>query len=65
MGRPRVLPDHVFPDGFAGVVTTSCECGWEIVSVVPEENDRRMSLILIHLIQAHDLKMPTIQYYAH
>lgn len=63
--RKTPIPDHVMPEGFAGVVTTICECGWEIVSIVPEENDRRLALIFLHLINSHGLVIPMIQYYAH
>lgn len=59
------IPADIFPTALAGVITTYCECGWEIVSIMPEENDRRLALILMHLIQCHDLKMPSINFYAH
>lgn len=65
MAPKKTLPAHLFPQAFAGVINTQCECGWEIVSIVPEENDRRLALILIHLIQCHDLVMPKIDYYAY
>lgn len=59
------LAEDAVPNALAGVVTTFCECGWEIVSISPEEDERRLSLILLHLMQKHGLVMPSIQYYAH
>lgn len=54
-----------FPVPLAGVVTTYCECGWEIISIIPEEHERRLALILMHLVQVHGLKMPVMNFYAH
>lgn len=53
----RIELDPV-PVAIAGIVSISCECGWEFVAVTPEENQRILATILQHLIDHHGLAMP-------
>lgn len=46
------------PNGIACVMTTKCECGWEIVNILPEENDIRCGQIMHHLSTAHGIELP-------
>lgn len=56
---PRSLrSEPYFPQGVAGVLTTKCECGWEVVSIMPEEADVLFGLLFHHMQAAHGLKLP-------
>lgn len=48
------------PTGVAGIETISCECGWEIVLMVPEENFKREWMIFNHLSEKHGINFPLL-----
>jgi len=45
------------PQIYAGVQTIRCACGWETLSIVPEENVNMLVKILEH-IQQHGVVIP-------
>lgn len=63
--RKNLDEREMFPTAVAGIITDNCECGWEIVTIQPEECHLRISMILLHLIQSHGLVMPVINCYVH
>lgn len=52
------LSEPFVPQGVAGILTTTCACGWEIVSIVPEEADVRICLVFNHLRERHGIELP-------
>lgn len=54
------LSEPFVPQGVAGILTTTCACGWEIVSVVPEEADMRICLLFNHLREKHGIELPLL-----
>lgn len=56
---PRIQFDPV-PSAMAGVLSAKCECGWEIVSIQPEESIWLWSVIFQHLIEVHKLALPEV-----
>jgi hypothetical protein len=44
----------------AGVVSYRCECGWEMVFIVPEESLMILQTILWHFHATHLLRIPVI-----
>jgi hypothetical protein len=57
----KLLPVRVdpFPSLYSGPRTIKCECGYEVVFVIPEEVDYMFSSVLQH-IQQHGVEIPTI-----
>lgn len=56
---PRIHLDPV-PQPVAGVMTTKCECGWEAVFIMPEEQVIVIASIFQHLKDGHKLDFPQI-----
>lgn len=56
---PRIQFDPV-PSALAGVLTAKCECGWEVVTIQPEESIWLLQTLFVHLIHAHEIKIPEI-----
>ena len=61
---PRIKLDPV-TQSVAGVMTTRCECGWEIVTIQPEEHVMVMQLVFEHLKLVHNIVFPNIGFFWH
>lgn len=54
-------PELVGPDTLiAGVMTVKCECGWEMVTIQPEEAIALLQLVFVHLKEVHGVNFPNI-----
>ena len=56
---PRTQLDPV-PQPIAGLMTLKCECGWEMVTIQPEEHIYAMTMVFNHLKFAHHIELPQI-----
>lgn len=54
-----------FPKVTAGIQTMSCECGWSMSFVVPEELMYLTAFVMAHLIEHHEIKLPIFTVEAH
>lgn len=45
----------------SGAYTTRCQCGWEVVHILPEEMEQRIAAILVHLQTRHALDVPLLE----
>ena len=54
---PRINTDPV-PQIMAGIVTMKCECGWEMIFIMPEEQFVLTTRVLAHLRYAHCIEVP-------
>lgn len=61
---PRINIDPV-PQPVAGVMTVKCECGWEMVTIQPEESIFVISCIFTHLKEIHKIEFPPIACFWH
>jgi hypothetical protein len=49
----------------AGIYTVGCECGWEAVFVLPEEQPHYEGAIFRHLAEIHGLELPMLTVTCH
>jgi hypothetical protein len=56
---PKTQFDPV-PNPVAGPMTTKCDCGWEIVTIQPEESIQLLIMIFRHLKDHHGIEFPNI-----
>jgi hypothetical protein len=61
---PREKLDPV-PQAVAGLVSMKCECGWECVFLVPEEQIILMQVVFAHLQGEHHLLFPKLECFWH
>jgi len=64
MAAGRIKPEPI-PIPVAGPLTTKCVCGWEIITIQPEEEFILMRAIFRHLVEDHGLDVPVICNYWH
>ena len=53
------------PEALAGVMTVQCECGWEVVSIQPEENMWLIQILFNHLHNEHAVRFPSVTFNWH
>lgn len=41
-------------------MTAKCECGWEMVFIMPEEHIMMLQIVFAHLKEVHHIELPTI-----
>lgn len=53
------------PQATAGIFSTRCECGWEAVHILPEEQDQRLAAIITHIESYHGALRPLLTVTSH
>ncbi len=56
---------ELVPRVTAGIRSIRCECGWESVFLVPEEQDTMIVAMFEHLTKTHEVVLPKFSYVNH
>lgn len=48
------------PHFSAGIRHYSCQCGFQLTEIHPEDDDRIFILLLAHFIRDHHIELPTV-----
>lgn len=59
MAKIRLKLKDLTPAVTAGIQSIKCECGWEGCWLKPEETDKMIGEIFSHLVEEHQIRLPT------